>query len=50
MKKYGRKNYAVNDISFEIMPGQCFALLGVNGAGKTTTFKIMTSTILATSG
>lgn len=39
------KNYdditAVNDISFDIYPGEIFGFLGPNGAGKTTTIKIM---------
>jgi len=30
---------AVNDISFEVKPGEIFGLLGPNGAGKTTTIK-----------
>jgi ABC-2 type transport system ATP-binding protein len=38
-----RKTYgdivAVNDISFEVMPGEIFGLLGPNGAGKTTTLE-----------
>jgi ABC-2 type transport system ATP-binding protein len=31
----------VEDVSFEIGPGQVFGLLGPNGAGKTTTIRIM---------
>lgn len=38
--RYG-KFQALDDISFEIAEGQCFALLGPNGAGKTTFVKIM---------
>ena len=30
---------AVNDITFEVKPGEIFGLLGPNGAGKTTTIK-----------
>ncbi len=32
---------AVNDISFEVKPGEIFGLLGPNGAGKTTTVKLL---------
>lgn len=32
---------AVNDISFEVKPGEIFGFLGPNGAGKTTTIKMI---------
>jgi ABC-2 type transport system ATP-binding protein len=32
---------AVNDVSFEVRPGEIFGLLGPNGAGKTTTIRII---------
>lgn len=32
---------AVQDVSFEVEPGQVFGLLGPNGAGKTTTIRVM---------
>ncbi len=35
----GRKQPAINDISFNIYPGQFHAFIGANGAGKTTTIK-----------
>ncbi len=31
---------AVDDLSFEVAPGQVFGFLGANGAGKTTTMRI----------
>jgi ABC-2 type transport system ATP-binding protein len=50
-----RKHYepdirAVDGISFSIMPGQVFSLLGANGAGKTTTIEIMEGLRDPTSG
>jgi ABC-2 type transport system ATP-binding protein len=32
---------AVDDVSFEVYPGEIFGLLGPNGAGKTTTIRMM---------
>ncbi len=33
--------HAVNDVSFEVNPGEIFGLLGPNGAGKTTSIRII---------
>ena len=41
---------AVENISFGLDYGECFALLGVNGAGKTTTFKSLTRDVIPTEG
>lgn len=32
---------AVQDVSFEVYPGEIFGLLGPNGAGKTTTIRML---------
>ena len=32
---------AVDDISFNIQPGECYGMLGPNGAGKTTTIRMI---------
>ncbi len=40
VKAYG-EHVAVNDLSFEVAPGEIFALLGPNGAGKTTTVETL---------
>ena len=41
-KSYGLQK-AVDDISFEVKPGEILGFLGPNGAGKTTTMKMITS-------
>ncbi|MGZ8437806.1 MAG: ATP-binding cassette domain-containing protein [Candidatus Limnocylindrales bacterium] len=41
---------AVDDISFDVQPGELFAFLGPNGAGKTTTISILTTILSKTSG
>ncbi len=33
--------HAVEDVSFEVFPGEIFGLLGPNGAGKTTSIRMM---------
>lgn len=50
VKSYGEGPKAVDDISFEIMPGQVFGLLGPNGAGKTTTVKMILGLVIPTAG
>src|SRR5438067_771199 len=37
-KTYGR-TVAVNDVSYDVRPGEIFGLIGPNGAGKTTTME-----------
>jgi len=49
VKKFGDFT-AVNDISFEVQPGEIFAFLGPNGAGKTTTIKMLTTLMKPSSG
>lgn len=41
---------AVDNISFEIKPGEIFAFLGPNGAGKSTTISMLTTMLRPTSG
>jgi ABC-2 type transport system ATP-binding protein len=41
---------AVDDVSFELVPGEIVALLGPNGAGKTTTLRMLGGLIHPTSG
>jgi len=39
-KRYGSFT-AVSDLTFEVRPGEIFAMLGPNGAGKTTTLRMI---------
>ena len=41
---------ALNNVSFEVNPGEVFCLLGANGAGKTTTINLFLNFIKPTSG
>ena len=41
---------AVDDVSFSVNAGECFALLGPNGAGKTTIIKMLLDFTRPTSG
>ena len=49
VKTYGDL-HAVDDISFQVEPGESFGLLGPNGAGKSTTMRMIGGTTLRTSG
>lgn len=49
VKRFG-EFVAVNDISFDIGPGEILGLLGPNGAGKTTTIQMLLGVVTPTSG
>ena len=40
-KYYNKKKLGVKNITFDIKPGEIFALLGLNGAGKTTIINML---------
>lgn len=48
-KTYGQQK-ALDQVSFEVNPGEILGFVGPNGAGKTTAMKILTGYIGATSG
>ena len=48
-KLYGSKQ-ALDQVSFDIVPGQAVALVGPNGAGKTTLFSLLCGYIAPTEG
>ncbi|HET7265873.1 MAG TPA: ATP-binding cassette domain-containing protein [bacterium] len=41
---------AVNEVTFEVLPGEIFGFLGPNGAGKTTTMKMLAGLLRPTGG
>lgn len=49
---FGKKKFvhAVNDVSFDIMPGETFSLVGESGCGKSTTGKLIDHLITPDSG
>lgn len=50
ISKYYGKQIAVDQISFEAIPGRILGFLGPNGAGKSTTMKMLTSYLMPDSG
>ncbi len=45
-----KKVTAIENISFEVKPGELFGLIGPDGAGKTTIFRILTTLLFADKG
>jgi len=41
---------ALEDVSFDVKPGEIFGLLGPNGAGKTTCLRVLSTVLKPTSG
>lgn len=41
---------AVDDVSFRVVPGQIYGLLGANGAGKTTTLRMLATLLRPSNG
>jgi len=50
LTKVFKQQKAVDNISFEVSPGEILGFLGPNGAGKSTTMKIITCFLPPTSG
>ena len=41
---------AVDEITFDVLPGEIFGFLGANGAGKSTAIRMLTGLLKPTSG
>ena len=50
ISKSYKKVQAVQDISFDVNPGELFGLIGPDGAGKTTIFRILTTLLIPDEG
>ena len=49
-RRHYEQTVAVNDVSFQIEPGELVGFLGPNGAGKTTTLKMLAGLLYPTGG
>lgn len=50
VKKDDQDLWALRDLTFEIMPGECVGLVGNNGSGKSTLLKVASGIIRPSSG
>jgi ABC-2 type transport system ATP-binding protein len=49
-KRFGSDVLAVDDLTFQVYPGQVCGLLGPNGAGKTTSLRVLLGLVYPTAG
>ena len=48
--EYGKKFLALNDVSFDVRPGEAVGIIGRNGAGKSTLLKLLSRVTAPTVG
>src|SRR6476619_1389744 len=46
----GKEFWALQDVTFEVRPGQALGIIGPNGAGKSTILKVLTKILKPTRG
>jgi lipopolysaccharide transport system ATP-binding protein len=49
-RRLHEENWALQDVSFSVAPGECFGIIGRNGSGKSTILKILAGAIGPTTG
>lgn len=49
-RQYHSLKWVMQDVSFDIEPGQAVGIIGINGAGKSTLLKMITGTTQPTTG
>jgi ABC-2 type transport system ATP-binding protein len=42
--------WAIDDVSFSVMPGETYGLLGPNGSGKSSLIRVLSTLLIADSG
>lgn len=50
MRAEEQELWAVNDLSFDLMPGECLGIIGRNGSGKSTVLKMIARILRPTRG
>ena len=48
--EYGKKFLALDNVSFDVKPGEAVGIIGRNGAGKSTLLKLLSRVTAPTSG
>jgi ABC-type polysaccharide/polyol phosphate transport system ATPase subunit len=48
--RFSRKFLAISDISFQVQSGEIIGIMGLNGSGKSTLLKLLTGSLVASSG